>query len=272
MALAAKSAVDEDVMQDTSEAQEDGKRERSSILFPYQTLDDAIAIAKAIHELHGSSCQYDQIAAHLKQSPNSSGFRIQVGSAKTFGLVTTGQGTVTLTTLGTKICDPQQERAARVEAFLAVPLYNAVYEKFKGNALPPTTGLEAAVVSMGVAQKQKERARQVLQRSAQQAGFFQFGNDRLVLPAFKASAAPIVNPPEPEEPEKKKTKDEDDEELHPFIRGLLKKLPAPDSEWPMDGRAKWLQTAANIFDLMYTDSDDSRRSINIGFTKNSANQ
>jgi hypothetical protein len=40
----------------------------------------------------------------------------------------------------------------------------------------------------------------------------------------------------------------------------------------MDGRAKWLQTAANIFDLMYTDADDSRRSISIGFLKDSAKQ
>jgi hypothetical protein len=40
---------------------------------------------------------------------------------------------------------------------------------------------------------------------------------------------------------------------HPFIEGLLKTLPDPDSdeEWPLDKRVKWLQTAANIFDLIY---------------------
>jgi len=255
------------------DSQEDGKRERSSILFPYQDLDEAMAIAKAIHDLHGSSCSPDQIAAHLKQSPNSSGFRVQIAAAKTFGLVSTGQGTVTLTPLGTRICDPLQEKAARVEAFLAVPLYIAVYEKFKGAALPPSTGLEAALVSLGVAQKQRERARQVLQRSAQEAGFFQFGNDRLVMPAIKQSAAAStaipVNEPEPEK--KKKTKD-DDEDQHPFIKGLLTKLPKPDEEWSQEGRAKWLETAANIFDLLYKNSDDNNRVISIKVEKDSVKQ
>ena len=40
---------------------------------------------------------------------------------------------------------------------------------------------------------------------------------------------------------------------HPFIEGLPKTLPDPDSdeEWPLDKRVKWLQTAAHIFDLIY---------------------
>jgi hypothetical protein len=39
--------------------------------------------------------------------------------------------------------------------------------------------------------------------------------------------------------------------LHPFIQGLLKTLPEPETEWSGPDRAKWLQTAANIFDLIY---------------------
>jgi len=254
---------------------EERKWERSEIAFPYQPLSEGIEIAKAVHELHGVSATNDQIAAHLTLSPNSSGFRTKISTAKVFALISTGQGMVTLTALGSRVCDPQQEKAAKAEAFLAVPLYSAVYEKFKGTALPPTNGLESALGSLGVAQKQRERARQVLQRSAQEAGFLQFGTDRLVMPAIKASAqAPVVAPsPDPDEPEKKKKgKDADEDEYHPFIQGLLKKLPTPDTDWPMEGRAKWLQTAANIFDLMYTDSEDSRRQISIGFQKDSAKQ
>jgi len=44
------------------------------------------------------------------------------------------------------------------------------------------------------------------------------------------------------------------EELNPFIQGLLKKLPQPETDWPIAGRVKWLQTAANIFGLIYTDT------------------
>jgi hypothetical protein len=38
---------------------------------------------------------------------------------------------------------------------------------------------------------------------------------------------------------------------HPFIEGLLQTLPDPEEDWPAAGRVKWLQTAANIFDLIY---------------------
>jgi hypothetical protein len=256
-----------------AEAASEAKRELSTISFPYQDLEEAIEIAKAIHELHGSSCQPEQIAAHVQQSPTSSSFKGKVATAKIFGLVTTGSGTVTLTRLGSQIADPQQEKAARVEAFLAVPLYRAVYEQFKGSVLPPTNGLEAAIGTLGVAVKQRERARQILLRSAQEAGFFQFGTDRLVLPAIKASAfvPPSSTTEVPDEIEKKKKSEkEDEEELHPFIKGLLKKLPPPETEWTIEARAKWLQAAINIFDLMYTDSDDSRRSISIDMKKDSA--
>jgi hypothetical protein len=37
----------------------------------------------------------------------------------------------------------------------------------------------------------------------------------------------------------------------PLIQGLFSKLPEPSTEWPLPARQKWLQTAANIFDLMY---------------------
>lgn len=39
--------------------------------------------------------------------------------------------------------------------------------------------------------------------------------------------------------------------LHPFIEGLLKTLPAPETEWSSSDQAKWLQTAASIFGLIY---------------------
>lgn len=250
----------------------ENSRERSTIEFSYAPLNDGIEIAKAIHSLHGSSATAEQIAAHINSTPSSGTFRTKMAAAKMFRLITVNQGSATLTPIGSRICDPQQEKSARAEAFLAVPLYQALYEQFKGTVLPPANGLESAIGTLGVSQKQRERARQVFQRSAQEAGFFQFGTDRLIMPAIKANASPVITQPEPEpEPDRrKKTKDEDEDELHPFIKGLLKKLPTPDSEWPVEGRTKWLQAAVNIFDLMYTDSDDSRRSITVEAKKDSA--
>jgi hypothetical protein len=41
-------------------------------------------------------------------------------------------------------------------------------------------------------------------------------------------------------------------DLHRFVQGLLKTLPAPETEWRAAARIKWLQTAADIFDLIYS--------------------
>lgn len=271
------SALKAEAISEQREENGDGKRERSTIDFPYLGLDVAVEMAKGVYAVGGSSCQWDQLAAKFGQAATGGGFRQRVMTAKTFGLLTYSQGTITLTKLGTQICDPDQESAAKAEAFLAVPLYKAVYEQFKGGTLPPTVGLETAMVSLGVTPKQKATARQVFQRSATEAGFFAYGQGRLVLPSIKASAvAPAVTPADPsvdDGKKKKKVEEDDEEELHPFIKGLLKKLPPPDSEWPNDKRAKWLQAAVNIFDLMYTESeDDSKRTITIGFQKDSARQ
>ncbi len=47
-----------------------------------------------------------------------------------------------------------------------------------------------------------------------------------------------------------------DNDIHPFIRGLLDKLPEPESGWSIKDRYKWLNTATNIFELMYSAEDN----------------
>lgn len=266
-----------EVKPETENGEGQGERGRSTVSFPYNDLDDVVNVAKAVHAVGGTSCEWEQLAAKLDQSSTSGTFRLRMLAAKIFNVLTYDKGNVSLTPIGTRLCDPQQEKAARADAFLAVPLYSKLYEKFKGATLPQVSGLENVIVGLGVAQKQKDKARQVFQRAAKQAGFFEYGSDRLVMPSIRASAAaPAVAPTEPpadDDTKKKKAKDEDEGELHPFIQGLLKKLPPADSEWPNDKRAKWLQAAVNIFDLMYTESeDDSKRTITIGFQKDSARQ
>jgi len=259
--MATQEATSAQEIQETENVQENGngKRERSTVEFPYLDLDVAVEIAKGVHQVNGSSCQWDQLAAHLHQPAKGSGFRLRVMTAKTFGLVTYGQGTVTLTKLGKQIADPQQEAAAKAEAFLSVELYNAIYEKFKNGTLPPTDGLENAIASLGVAPKQKGKARQAFQRSAKEAGFFWSGPDRLVRPAIKgsagtSSAAEHIQEKPDDEKKKKKEESEGDDGKHPLIEGLIKALPAGGEDWPLESRKKWLQAAAMNFAFVYMDS------------------
>jgi hypothetical protein len=74
---------------------------------------------------------------------------------------------VELTDLGKRIVDPETHDGARAEAFLRGPLYRAIFDRYRAVKLPPDPGLESEMVGLGVSTKQTERARQILQRSAQ---------------------------------------------------------------------------------------------------------
>lgn len=229
-------------------------RGRSKVGFPYNDLDSVMTLVNAIHSQVGTgACDDDQLAAWTTQSPKSSGYRSQLSAARMFGVIETASGRHKLAPLGRRIVDPAQVRAARSEAFMKVPLFKAVFEKYRGGVIPPAAALERDIVSIGVADKTKDRARRVLERAAEQAGFFEQGRDRLVMPGIAPNGN---NPPPPGDQENNRGGGGDGGTggfagLHPFIQGLLTKLPEPDSEWAIDDRLKWLQTAANIFDLMY---------------------
>lgn len=80
--------------------------------------------------------------------------------------------------------DPKREREGRAKAFLGVARYAALHDKFKGAAPPPTAALEKELIALGVASTLAETDRRVLERSADQAGFYESGRDRLVMPGF----------------------------------------------------------------------------------------
>lgn len=169
----------------TPEAEQESERrkERSKIAFPYGDLNQAIEVVKAINDNAGIQCTADQLAAYLHHGTvYSSAFRTKVTTARIFDLIRIDRDQIALTALGRRILDPQHERAARAQAFLRVPLYKAIFEQYRGQSLPPDIGLEGAMVSLGVATKQKDKARQAFQRSADQAGLFSSGRNRLVLP------------------------------------------------------------------------------------------
>jgi hypothetical protein len=258
---------------------EDSALGRSTIKFPYLDQNDAVEIAKSVHATSGNSCEREQLAGRLSVSAKGGAFGMRLVTARLFGFISTSGSTVSLTPLGQRVIDPQHEKAARAESFLLVPLYRAVYDEYKGAMLPGNTALESAMEKLGVAPKQKDKARQVFQRSATQAGYFTYGTNRLVAPAMKASdvkagdgeadrgtdghAPPPPPPPPPSGPQ--------GPVLPPYVQVLVSKLPEPEKPWNMQGRKKWLDAALKIFDLMYEREEGDSSEITIAVTTNSAN-
>lgn len=240
-------------------------RGRSTIEFPYLDLLTAMEVAHAVKAVGGTSADWNQLAVKLSMAPDGGGYRLRIMAAKVFGIVEADRGHVELTELGIRIVDPAYERAAKVEAFLRVQLFKALYDKLVGQTLPPPAAIERMAEQAGVAPKQKDKARQVFIKSAKQAGMFDLSPDRLAMPpglngqasAPKATQDAAVTPPPTMTPPAPT------ESLHPFVKGLLDKLPPPDADWAIKDRAKWLTTAANIFDLMYSAPNDE---MTIGIT------
>lgn len=248
--------------QDKGKAKEEADtRQRSSIAFPYDDLESAAQIAEAIHNNVGmGDCDDDQLSVWTSQSSKSSGYRTQLSAARMFGLIETMNSRHKLTDLGRQVIDPARRRESRANAFMKVPLFSAVYAKYKGGMLPPAAAFERDLTSLGVAEKMKDRARRVLERSADQAGFCEQGKNRLVMPGFAVREQMNDTPPPDDDTDDDSGKNKrkggsggggSDLNLHPFIQGLLQTLPEQGTEWKAADRAKWLQTAANIFDLIY---------------------
>jgi hypothetical protein len=59
----------------------------------------------------------------------------------------------------------------------------AAVENDRGKQLPPPAALEREMESLGVIASTTERARQVFQRSAETAGYFEMNRTRLIMPA-----------------------------------------------------------------------------------------
>lgn len=249
------------------------KREQSSIAFPYLALDSAIEVAQAVYERSGyGSCDLDELAAEMKQVI-SGAFRLKTGTAKIFDVIDKdGRSSVKLTELGKQIISDETARAAKVEAFMRVPLYLAVYEQYKGQKLPPMKALEREMAKLGVAVKQADKARQAFERSARQAGFFEAGDDRLVRPKIEPLAKIDGDEIDERAGEREREHERQRERRRdggdgggpqdPLIVGLVKRLPEAGTSWNDDARAAWLRLATSIFDVVY-DGGHGEITINV---------
>lgn len=263
----------EEAAQPVADTGADSKREISTISFPYGDLEDAVSFAKAVHEVGGQSCLSEQLAGYLKVVSTGGAFRARMAYPRIFGLVDYDKSMIRLTPLGMRIVDPAQEAAARVDAFLNVPLYKAIYDLYKGYTLPPPAALEREMGKLGVSTKQTDKARQVFDRSAKQAGFHWAGSERLTLPVIKSppDTKPIddgngqsgVGGPRGGGSDGPPPIDQALAHLDPLLIELLKKIPAASEGWMAKQRLRWFRTFAMNISQIY-DEDDAPVDLTIG--------
>jgi hypothetical protein len=159
----------------------------------------------------------------MGQSASGGTFRTRLGAARMFGLIETAQGRVSLTQLGRDVLSNSgKERASRIAAFLNVELFSAMYDQYKGSALPPPPAIERQVAQLGVSPKQTERARQTFMKSPQYAGFIDASSGRFVKPGIaQADEGRQQDRPTDNERSGGGGGDENPPGIDPIIGGLL---------------------------------------------------
>lgn len=248
-------------------------REISSIGFPYFDLDEAIKVARVMQDVGGGvAMDRDQVSAALNLAGGT--FSNKLSAAKQFGLIDSQQGKWSLTALGYDILDPARERAAKAASFLSVELYKKAFDEFRGRILPSKGGLEHAFTTFGVAQKQKEKARQTFERSARSAGFFPNGSeDRLVAPVIGVSVSTSPEPSPAADVAGGRVVETAAPVrtvapalgVPPFMTWLLDALPDQGAEWDKAAQADWLQAVAQAFRVVFR--SDSSETIVVAVKK-----
>lgn len=252
----------ENVVSSSSEELQDAKsvnRIRSEAVFPYASLEDAQTIVQAMRVAGDVPMTRDQI--HAKLSVGRSLFVSKLSAAIIFGLVVKTDKVIRMTSLAHRMLSSEPDTAAqaRVSALLTPEVYRKVIEHFRGKQIPGREGLENAFQSFGVSERQKERARQVFERSAIFAEYLNSARDRLVAPVIQ-SASPAASE-FPVIPSNAKDASESDPSDEKLIRGMLDLLPKAGSEWKAADRARWLRRLSNNLAAIYDPNDETEIEI-----------
>lgn len=255
-------------VKDAKEASSEVSAARSGMNSPYFDLDASIKVAEIIHNKGGGAGTPDQLAAWLEYKSTRSGtYLTRVSAAnKHFGLIDTEGDRFIVTERAQKILAPVMPNdavEAKADAFLAVPLFAKVYERFRGSQLPQEAGLKNLFENtFKVLPDRVPQAVRVFLSSAEQAGFFATTGDRsrLVRPAA-ANVPPqaIVTkkdeqPPAPEKP-KGGGGDGPTGGVHSAIIGLLRELPPPGTPWTSQKKQRFLDAFKATVDFIYPEED-----------------
>lgn len=239
------------------------------ILHPYFDLNDSLAVAKVVHDRGGGQCARDLVAAALGYSTTKSGaFNSRISAAKQFGLVRVEGDIVSTTDKAITILHPVMDLDATIgrrDAFLSVPIFQKVYEKFKGSSLPQESGLQNFFKSeFKISDERLKPAVRVMLASAEQAGFFAAaGNTRLIAPGGVQVAAGKLEPSKADSEghaDRSKvsppaTISEGSSNVHPALIAMLRELPRSGTEWPPAKKDRFMAAFRSIVDVVYPDPE-----------------
>lgn len=150
------------------------KRQISALRYPYYDLATCLEIVRRVFQEKGGSTTKEGLAETLGTSTEKSTFAQKVNACVLFGLLRSQGSLLEVADLALRIIKFRDERdraRAYAEAFLSVPLYARVQEKFSGRPLPPETGLKNVLdTEFGVIPKRVDEAYRIMMLSARHAG------------------------------------------------------------------------------------------------------
>jgi len=154
-------------------------RVKSEHRYPVYDLENSIALARAIRDQGGGSADQPHLASYLGYKSTKSGsFITRVAAARAFGLIENSGSFLVPTPLANAIIAPEHpgrdDVSARLKAFMNVPLYRRLYDRYKDTQLPPPMGLRNAMEThYGIPRARTQLAYRVLMDSAGQAGLYE---------------------------------------------------------------------------------------------------
>lgn len=262
------------VVSDAADPKAGKERKVSGATAPYMNLALSEEVARVIH-VAGGSLDREQLAAKLSYSGTKNGtFLMRVSAAKIFGLVDQPPQSdiVRITPRGVSIVAPVSEvdaQRAKLEAFMCVDLYKAVYMEYKGRELPANIGLANLLVNTyKIIPNRAAPAVKTMLESAETAGLFSMAglaSRKMISPILSGGGgAAVVDPPKiPLTPQVDTTRsvsgggggNDGGDGIDPALSAILRRLPPSGTPLSKSKRKTLIEALISAVNWIYPDPD-----------------
>ncbi|HUU41400.1 MAG TPA: hypothetical protein VMW42_10705 [Desulfatiglandales bacterium] len=158
--------------------------------YPMASLKKSLELARAVDEL-GGNCSLDMCAEKLHRQV-SGGFRYVIYGATKFNLVVQRKGMLTITSLykDIKLAYSEEQKEAYLQtAFLNVPLFKNVCDRFKDQKLPISILDKLLIREFGVGERMVGRVKKYFIEGAKMVGLLSPENKIISLTEISNGAS-----------------------------------------------------------------------------------